>query len=95
MAYLTSGILVEAFCCSIFVPVDVIKERLQVYQHIDSGSTYYRNSSDALQKILKYEGIRGLYKGYCATVLSFGPFSSLYFLFYEKVSLFSSFLLAF
>ena len=31
------------------------------------------------------EGLSGLYKGYGATVLSFGPFSGLYFMFYEKI----------
>lgn len=40
---------------------------------------------DALVSILKNEGLRGLYKGYYATVLSFGPFSALYFSFHEKV----------
>ena len=31
------------------------------------------------------EGARGLYRAYGATVMSFGPFSALYFLFYEKL----------
>ena len=39
---------------------------------------------DAFRQILSTEGIRGLYRAYGATVLSFGPFSALYFLFYEK-----------
>jgi hypothetical protein len=29
--------------------------------------------------------VRGLYRAYGATVMSFGPFSALYFLFYEKM----------
>jgi len=32
---------------------------------------------------MKVEGFRGIYKAYGATVMSFGPFSALYFLFYE------------
>jgi hypothetical protein len=39
---------------------------------------------DAIGIIAKTEGLRGLYKGYGATLLSFGPYSALYFLFYEK-----------
>lgn len=35
--------------------------------------------------ILKTEGIRGLYRAYWATVASFGPFSALYFMFYETL----------
>ena len=40
---------------------------------------------DAIRQILKYEGVRGIYKAYGATVFSFGPFSALYFLFYENI----------
>jgi Mitochondrial carrier protein len=90
LAYTMSGMMAEAVCCSFFVPVDVIKERLQVYQPSSSStkshhSVVYNGGLDALLKISKAEGIRGLYKGYVATVLSFGPFSSIYFLGYELI----------
>ena len=45
----------------------------------------YRNDVDAFKQIRKTEGIRGLYRAYGATVISFGPFSALYFMFYEKM----------
>jgi hypothetical protein len=32
---------------------------------------------------MRTEGARGLYRAYGATVMSFGPFSALYFMFYE------------
>ena len=48
------------------------------------GTFKYRNDIDAIRQILKTEGSRGLYRAYGATVMSFGPFSALYFLFYEK-----------
>jgi hypothetical protein len=47
----------------------------------------YRSDRDAIKQILRTEGIRGLYRAYGATVLSFGPFSGLYFMFYEKIKL--------
>jgi len=72
------------FSCVVFVPVDVIKERLQVQSQL--GRTNYKGSMDALGTIVRHEGIIGLYKGFNATLLSFGPFSALYFLFYEEVS---------
>jgi hypothetical protein len=104
-----SGMLAEAVSCVVFVPVDVIKERLQV-QHgtrtsgqqggtsSSSGSstgktastssgTAYTNSWDALSKISQTEGILALYKGYGATLLSFGTFSGLFFLLYERLLL--------
>lgn len=40
---------------------------------------------DAIQKILKSEGVVGLYRAYGATVASYGPFSAFYFMFYEKL----------
>jgi len=84
-----SGMLAETVCCIIYVPVDVVKERMQVQQQQykqmkNTSETYYRGSLDALQKILKTEGLRGIYKGYGATLASFGPFSALYFMFYEQ-----------
>jgi len=83
-----SGMLAETVACTVYVPVDVIKERCQVQQNISSPpsstSFNYKGSVDALKQILKSEGLRGIYKGYGATLASFGPFSALYFLFYEK-----------
>ena len=73
----------EAVACTIFVPVDVIKERRQVQANI--GTYKYKNDLDAIRQIVKTEGGRGLYRAYGATVMSFGPFSALYFLFYEKL----------
>ncbi len=43
-----------------FVPIDVIKERLQVQSNL---KTYqYKNTIDAIAKISKAEGLRGLYR---------------------------------
>lgn len=69
--------------CSIFVPVDVVKERLQVQSNRPESA--YSGSIDAFKTIIKQEGMRGLYKGYNATIFSYGPFSAVYFLLYEEV----------
>ena len=45
----------------------------------------YTGDLNAIRQILNTEGVRGLYRAYWATVMSFGPFSALYFLFYEKL----------
>jgi hypothetical protein len=39
---------------------------------------------------VKNEGLRGLYRGYVATLSSFGPFSALYFLIYEESKAFTA-----
>jgi Mitochondrial carrier protein len=72
----------------------LFKERLQVQQQIQTSSTnnssyYYKNGYDALIQISKTEGIRGIYKGYGATLASFGPFSALYFTIYEQMKVYS------
>ena len=79
------------YSCILFVPVDVIKERLQVQAiTVTTGSSVgvggYRGSWDALRTIVRTEGIgRGLYRGFGITLFSFGPFSALYFSFYESL----------
>jgi len=82
--YLASGMVAEAACCGVFIPVDVIKERLQV-QGASSSLHRYNGSLDAFRTILREEGLRGLYKGYAATVYSFGPFSAIYFGLFETI----------
>ena len=88
-AHLCSGMVAEAVSCVVFVPVDVVKERLQVQGTSATSARYagepYANSFDALRRIVATEGLGGIYKGYGATLLSFGPFSALYFLFYERL----------
>mmetsp|Transcript_3878 Transcript_3878/g.8442 ORF Transcript_3878/g.8442 Transcript_3878/m.8442 type:complete len:207 (+) Transcript_3878:122-742(+) len=73
--HFASGILAEAVACLIYVPVDVIKERLQIQHRTDA--VQYKGGWDALVKICKTEGPMGIYKGYGATMASFGPFSAL------------------
>jgi hypothetical protein len=85
--HFTSGIMAEAVACLIYVPVDVIKERLQVQHRGDSLN--YKGGWDALVKISRTEGLSGIYKGYAATLASFGPFSALYFVLYERFKLWS------
>jgi hypothetical protein len=63
----TAGFLAETVSCAFWVPVDVVKERMQV------------NSSTNFQNIYKSVGFRGLYRGYWATLASYGPFSAVYF----------------
>lgn len=97
LSYFLSGMVAESACGVFFVPVDVIKERMQVQQRMNipssgSGSTanhlYYSSAIDAVKKIMASEGIRGVYKGYGATLIAYGPFSACYFLFYEQLKKF-------
>lgn len=82
LSYLAGGLFAEAIACVIFVPVDVIKERRQVQSNLKLYK--YSGDVDAIKQVMNSEGLRGLYRAYGATVMSFGPFSALYFMFYEK-----------
>lgn len=85
--HFSSGMIAEAVACVVYVPVDVIKERLQVQHASPAPATAvanYRSSWHALQTISRTEGIPALYKGYGATLLSFGSYAGLFFLFYER-----------
>jgi len=84
--HFSSGMLAEAVACVIYVPVDVVKERMQVQQKgkCDPRNYQYNGSWDALRRIMKTEGVSGVYRGYGATLASYGPFSALYFMFYEQ-----------
>ncbi|KAL4440759.1 hypothetical protein ABPG74_013740 [Tetrahymena malaccensis] len=82
LLYMSAGFSAEFISCLLWLPIDVIKERLQVQSNLKLYE--YKNSIDAIKQISKAEGILGLYKGYGATLASFGPYSALYFMFYEK-----------
>jgi len=81
-----SGVGAECVSCVLWVPIDVIKERLQVQNALKSYN--YSNSIDAVKQITKTEGIIGLYRAYGATVLAFGPFIGINLMLYEKVKRF-------
>jgi hypothetical protein len=84
LVYLGSGLLAETACCTLFIPVDVVKQRLQVQSL--GQSYYYKGGFDAIRTIFRIEGVQGLYKGYGATLFSYGPFSAIYFALFERVS---------
>jgi hypothetical protein len=131
LAHFASGLIAEAAACILWVPVDVVKERLQVQQQLKEmlaaaaspGRTaaaasaeaagraaavatgaplasslgpllpsaaplppaaLYRGTLDAIVTIARIEGVRGVYRGYGATLASFGPFSAIYFSGYEQ-----------
>jgi len=81
LKYFISGIFAETVACLIYVPVDIIKERRQVQSKLQTFN--YKNDIDAFFQIIKHEKLRGIYRAYGATILSFGPMSAFYFMFYE------------
>ncbi|KAL8448683.1 hypothetical protein Emed_003592 [Eimeria media] len=71
------GFSAEAIACVLFLPMDVCKERLQVYSALRDSRV--EGEKPTLRNLMRGEGVRALYRGYGATLLSFGPFSALFF----------------
>jgi hypothetical protein len=76
--HITSGFIAEAISCIVWVPHDVIKERLQIQR----DNTI---NVKALLSMIRRDGIKNLYKGYWITLGTFGPYSAIYFFGYEKM----------
>lgn len=89
LKFFTAGMIAEAFSCVLWVPIDVVKERMQIQRIGTQSGTFYKSGWDAVMQISKGEGLRGLYKGYWATLASFGPFSAFYFMLYERFKSFA------
>lgn len=75
LTHLSSGFIADVAGSLIWVPNDVVKQRCQVDPSVSSWSMFRR--------ILHNEGIRGLYRGYGASLAVYGPFVSIYFAGYE------------
>lgn len=78
-----AGFIAETVSCLVWVPVDVCKERLQTQAQLKVSN--YKGSWDAMRSIVINDGVSQLYRGYFATLASFGPMSALYFTFYEEL----------
>lgn len=66
-----------------WVPMDVIKERLQVEGQMKC-STVYGGSFHACQQILRHEGAAGFYRAFPIHQATWAPFNGCYFAVYEK-----------
>lgn len=75
-----SGFVAEAVSCIFWVPTDVLKERAQALSRIPIDGP-----GSSLRSALQTNGIWELYRGYGATLASFGPFSAFYFMIQEKL----------
>lgn len=56
----------------VWTPVDVVSQRLMV----DQSGGRYSGGADAFRKILRSDGVRGLYRGFGASVLTYAPSSA-------------------
>ncbi|KAK0735616.1 putative mitochondrial carrier protein [Apiosordaria backusii] len=69
-----AGILSGATVSFVAAPVEHIKARLQIQYSSHKSSRFYSGPVDALHKIYKHHGIRGIYHGLGATLIFRGCF---------------------
>ncbi|MCO5614867.1 hypothetical protein L7F22_069152 [Adiantum nelumboides] len=65
----------------VWTPVDVISQRLMVQNKLKGSSSnphYYKGGFDAFRTILRVEGLRGLYRGFGMSILTYAPSSALW-----------------
>lgn len=66
-------------------PPDIILTRLYNQPLDDAGKgKYYKGAYDCFCKIVKIEGLSGLYKGFWPNYLRMAPHSTLVLLFYDE-----------
>eukprot|EP01117_Protostelium_nocturnum_P020815 TRINITY_DN959_c0_g1_i3.p1 TRINITY_DN959_c0_g1~~TRINITY_DN959_c0_g1_i3.p1 ORF type:complete len:313 (-),score=77.47 TRINITY_DN959_c0_g1_i3:601-1539(-) len=78
-----AGFVSSSISTVIVVPVDVISQRLMI-QEGNKSQNHYKGGFDAFQKIVKSEGLRGLYRGYVATIITHAPSNAIFWTTYTK-----------
>lgn len=71
-----AGMTASLFSQGVFVPIDVISQRLMVQGY--SGHARYNGGLDVARKVLKQDGIRGLYRGFGLSVMTYSPSSAVW-----------------
>ncbi|CAG8607040.1 13073_t:CDS:2 [Dentiscutata heterogama] len=80
-----AGALGALFALSITYPLDIIKTRLQVQSKSTHTTEYYESTIDAIVKILKTEGILGLYTGLPSGLIGVASTNFAYFYWYSFI----------
>ncbi|CAI0467611.1 unnamed protein product, partial [Linum tenue] len=70
-----AGMVSNLVSCGYYVPLDVVRQRLMV-QGLP-GTTVCHGPLDAIYKVIKSEGFRGLYRGFGLTTLTQSPSTAL------------------
>ncbi|KAL3526616.1 hypothetical protein ACH5RR_011272 [Cinchona calisaya] len=56
---------------AVFVPIDVVSQKLMVQGY--SGHANYNGGLDVVRQVLKADGIRGLYRGFGLSIVTYSP----------------------
>jgi len=69
------GVVAGGVGATAVYPIDLVKTRLQNQRSSGSyvGELMYRNSKDCFTKVVRHEGVRGLYRGLIPQLVGVGP----------------------
>lgn len=67
------GSVAGAFGAFMVYPIDLVKTRLQNQRGAQPGQRLYKNSIDCFQKVIRNEGVRGLYSGVLPQLVGVAP----------------------
>ena len=79
----TSSLVATITAVTVASPFDVLKTRMQVQGDRSANTMLYSRLHKSFATIVKQEGIRGLFRGYKATLMTTPIFHSIYFPVYE------------
>ncbi|KAI9120375.1 hypothetical protein K1719_007408 [Acacia pycnantha] len=71
-----AGLTSSLFAQAVFVPIDVVSQKMMVQGY--SGHTEYNGGLDVARKVLRSDGIRGLYRGFGLSVMTYAPSSAVW-----------------
>lgn len=81
--YITSSLLATLIACLAMSPLDVVTTRIYNQKYDNGVGTLYKGTADCFIKIVRIEGVLGLYKGFTALCSRLGPHSIIFLLFSE------------
>ncbi|KAL9263122.1 Solute carrier family 25 member 44-like protein [Drosera capensis] len=71
-----AGMIGSISAQAVFVPIDVVSQKLMVQGY--SGHASYNGGLDVARKIVKSDGIRGLYRGFGLSIMTYSPSSAVW-----------------
>ncbi|KAL9272499.1 Solute carrier family 25 member 44-like protein [Drosera capensis] len=71
-----AGMIGSLSAQAVFIPIDVVSQKLMVQGY--SGHASYNGGLDVVRKIVNADGIRGLYRGFGLSIMTYSPSSAVW-----------------
>jgi hypothetical protein len=79
-----AGAAADFVSLCLWVPCDIISQRLQIQTNKNPSSMKYNNGFQLIRAIAKTEGFRGFYRGFGAAIVATAPASAVWWATYEQ-----------